>query len=149
MKSEKAVKLFLSGLNCSQAIVCTYGADESLAFDLAAKISCGLAGGLETCGAVSGAILVLGMAFASPDPADRCIKEHTYEIVSDFNDRFKEKLGTVTCRELLKKRDIESDCSTEENRRNQIHFCANIVSIAAILLEETLIKNRSGKGEKS
>ena len=143
MKSEKAVKLFLSGLNCSQAIVCTYGIKYSITFDSAAKLSCGLAGGLETCGAVSGSIIVLGIEFASSDPSDRHFKEQTYEIVTDFNDRFKKIFGTVKCHELLKKLNTENGLYINEPAADQIDFCANIVSVTSNLLEEMLNLNES------
>jgi C_GCAxxG_C_C family probable redox protein len=141
MKSEKAVKLFLSGLNCSQAIVCTYGVKYSITFDSAAKISCGLAGGLETCGAVSGAIMVLGMEFASSDLTDRYFKERTYETVADFNHHFKKIFGTVKCPELLKKLNIEKNQFIKKPGTDQINFCANIVRVTSDLLEEILNLN--------
>ena len=69
-------------------------------------------------------------------------KERTYEIVSDFNHRFKKKWGTVNCRELLKQRDMGATHSSEKPEQAQIYFCANIVSVVASLLEEALNRNR-------
>ena len=62
---EKAIESFRSGLNCSQAVVTAYS--EQLNYDdkLALSISCGFGGGMgrlqETCGAVTGSFMVLGI----------------------------------------------------------------------------------------
>ena len=66
--------------------------------EVAAKVACGLGGGVgrmrEVCGAVTGAALVLGLRHGE----DKAV---VYPLVQKFCRRFKEENGSVVCRELL------------------------------------------------
>lgn len=97
-KVESAEMLFVSGLNCAQSVFCAFADEFGMDLETAKKVSCGLGGGVsrlrEVCGAVTGATLVLGMRHG-PD------KNDVYPKVQDFCARFKEKCGSIVCRELL------------------------------------------------
>ena len=62
---ERAEAAFRRGMNCAQAVVLAFAADYGLDEALAAKVACGLGGGVgrarEVCGAVTGAAVVLGL----------------------------------------------------------------------------------------
>lgn len=64
-KAEKAIAYFNSGLNCAQSVFTAYAEEFNIDPELAISISCGFGGGMgrlqETCGAVTGAFMVLGM----------------------------------------------------------------------------------------
>ncbi|RLD53569.1 MAG: hypothetical protein DRI97_13205, partial [Bacteroidetes bacterium] len=64
-RSEEAKELFLSGYNCAQSILLSFADDLKFSKELAQKMAAGFGGGMgkrqETCGAVTGAIMVLGM----------------------------------------------------------------------------------------
>lgn len=98
---EIAVSRFAEGFNCSQAVFSSYaeGMDEE-----ALKIASGFGGGMgrmaETCGAVTGAMMVLGLRFGGATP-DREAKERVYARVREFADRFKARNGSLDCRDLL------------------------------------------------
>lgn len=55
----------------------------------------------DTCGAVTGALMVLGLQFASTDPEDKQGKEDTYQLVRDFMGRFADHHGALRCNDLL------------------------------------------------
>ena len=97
-REEKAETLFMSGLNCAQSVFGAFAADYGLDEEVAAKLSCGLGGGVgrmrETCGAVTGAALVLGLKYG-PD------KLQVYPYVQEFCAKFKAECGSIVCRELL------------------------------------------------
>ena len=97
-RAEKAESLFTSGCNCSQAVFVAFADELGLDEELARRIACGLGGGVgrmrEVCGAVSGAALVLGMRHG-PD------KMAAYPVIQDFCAKFKEKFGSIICRDLL------------------------------------------------
>ena len=63
-RSEKAVELFKSGYNCSQAVFAAYADMFGFDTDTALKVSAGLGGGVgrsrEVCGTVSAAAMLLG-----------------------------------------------------------------------------------------
>ncbi|UCG55955.1 MAG: C_GCAxxG_C_C family protein [Phycisphaerales bacterium] len=139
-KVQEAVSLFDQGYNCSQAIVATYGPQFGIDREAALKVSCGFGGGMrmaETCGAVTGALMVLGLMHASSDSADKGAKQRTYELVTEFAERFRIRNGSVICKELL-----GCDLSTpegfasakEKNLFNSV--CPKMVRSAGELLEE-------------
>ena len=102
---EKAVSCFMEGFTCGQAILSTYGTQFGLDRDLALKLATGLGGGLgclgKTCGAVNGALMVLGLKFGRSKLEDIEAKEKTYEVVQDFIKRFEMINGSIVCRDLL------------------------------------------------
>jgi len=67
---EEAVSCFADGFSCSQSIVSTYGTEFGVDREKALKISTGFGGGMGrlggTCGAVTGAIMVIGLKYGIP-----------------------------------------------------------------------------------
>ena len=104
-RSEKAVKLFESGMNCSQAMLMAFAEGSALDPALAAKLASGFGGGMGrmagTCGAVTGAYLALGLLRGTASADDKAGKENTYRLIREFAARFQARHGSVTCRELL------------------------------------------------
>ena len=99
---EAAVNCFSQHFNCSQAVFSTFapqfGIDEATALKLASPFGGGLARRGEVCGAVSGALLTLGLARGADTPAG---KEEIYRLSQEYMRRFEEKYGTLLCRELI------------------------------------------------
>lgn len=66
-KTQKAVDYFNKGFNCSQAIFTAFNEDNGIREETALKMSCGFGAGCGrlglTCGAVSGAFMVIGMKY--------------------------------------------------------------------------------------
>src|SRR5271157_2412795 len=102
---ETAESCFRQGFSCSQAILSTFGEQFGLDRDTVLKLAAGFGGGMGrmagTCGAVTGAVMVLGLKYGAVSPDDRQAKELTYEKVREFAARFKEREGSLVCRELL------------------------------------------------
>ena len=64
----EAVELFREGAACSQAILSVYGPMFGLEETTAMRVAAGFAGGMragDTCGAVTGAFMVLGLQHGS------------------------------------------------------------------------------------
>ena len=103
-KKEKALSLFSNNFNCSQAVFTAFapdfGIDEKLALMLATSFGGGARNG-EICGAVSGALLVIGLKYGHWDSTDNEQKSRAYEISVDFTKRFKEANSSIVCRDLL------------------------------------------------
>lgn len=139
--ADEAVALFQQGYSCSQAVLAAHAAELGLDRDTALKVAAGFGGGIgrmaETCGVVTGAIMVLGLRHGSARAEDRTAKEKTYERVREFVARFKARHGSSSCRELL-----GCDLSTPEGfRRVQDQhltatLCPKFVQSAAEILEE-------------
>lgn len=106
-KVRQASEYYGSGLYCSQAVLGAfcggYGVDEKLAW----RISCGLNSGCrraEVCGAVSGAILVIGLKHGG----DKAVCNHKTE---EYIQAFLKSNGSMICRDLL-----GCDVSTPEGK---------------------------------
>lgn len=103
-KSEKALELFSNNFNCSQAVFAAFAGDFGLDEQLALKLATSFGGGArngDICGAVSGALLVIGLKYGHYIASDNSQKSRAYEIAVDFTKRFKQANGSIVCRELL------------------------------------------------
>lgn len=115
-EEEKAIKMFNSGFNCSQSVVSAFA--EKLNFDekLALKISTGFGAGMgrlqETCGAVTGAFMALGIYNCNILNDNAEIKKNTYKMIQNFTSEFKLINKTINCRELL-----GVDLNTDEGQK--------------------------------
>ena len=93
----------------------------------------------NTCGAVSGAFMVIGLRYGMGINSDREARDKTYEVVREFTNRFQKIHGSINCKELL-----GCDISTLEGREyyNQNDFfekkCLEYVKDSAKILEEIL-----------
>lgn len=100
-----ATDLFSSGLNCAQAVFSTYAPSYGLDADTARRVASGLGAGLgreqDVCGAVSGAILVLGLAAGYTEAADKPGKERVYAQTRELQRKFAAVHGSVLCRDPL------------------------------------------------
>ena len=104
-RTKNAVSCFSEGFSCSQAVLSAYSDLFNLDRNTALKISQPFGGGIahqgETCGAVSGAFLVIGLKFGRTQAEDLEAREKTYEKILDFIDQFSSKNGSTVCKELL------------------------------------------------
>jgi C_GCAxxG_C_C family probable redox protein len=143
-KVEEAKECFSGNCNCCQSIIMTYGPQFGLEKELGIRLGTGFAGGLarhgEVCGAVSGAIIIIGLAHGMKDENDIEARDKTYELVNEFIKRFLEKNCFLTCRKLL-----GCDLRTPEGRafaKDQGLFdtlCPNFVKEAAEILEDLIL----------
>ena len=103
-KADRAVELFRSGFNCSQAVLTAYASEFGLSEELTLKLGSELGSGArngQLCGAVSGALLVLGLKYGHYNPSDTVRKMRAYAIADEFTRRFREVNGSIVCRDLL------------------------------------------------
>ena len=139
---EEAVNCFCRGAACSQAILGTYGPSLGLSREQAMKLASGFAGGMrlaQTCGAVTGAFMVLGLKHAGPNCDQRDGRENVYTAIREFTARFQQRNRTVVCKELL-----GCDISTPQGAQHATKeglfrtICPRLVRDAAEILEEML-----------
>lgn len=101
---EKAEEYFCNNFNCSQAVFTTFATEMGLDEEVALRIATQFGGGArkgEMCGAVSGALMALGLKYGHCHAEDAGEKGKAYQIAEDFMNRFIAEKGTVVCRELL------------------------------------------------
>ncbi len=104
-KADDAAARFNEGFSCSQAVVSSFAGDLGLDSDTANKIACGFGAGIartgNTCGAVAGAVMVIGLKYGKAAVGDDAAKERTYALVQEFITAFRAKNGSINCTELL------------------------------------------------
>lgn len=104
-KIEKAISSFGQDYNCAQSILIAYSTEYGLDQNIALKLSTGFGGGMgrmqNTCGAVSGAFMVIGLKHGMGINVDNEAKEKTYQVIQEFSNRFQELHGSIICKELL------------------------------------------------
>lgn len=140
--ADKAQAYFSNNFNCAQAVFAAFseelGIDEELALKIATQFGGGARKG-EMCGAVSGALMVLGMKYGHFHADDAEEKSRAYRIASDFMDRFIDKKGTVVCRELL---GYDISKSEDMKRIKELDLfktvCPEMVKCAAEIAEQII-----------
>lgn len=101
--ADKATALHDKGFNCAQCVLCACDQYTGLDKDTALAISAGFGGGVrcgEICGAISGCVMAIGMAYPFVDDVDDAAKSRIAELTIKCTGSFKEKFGCVRCVEL-------------------------------------------------
>ena len=140
---ETALALFKEGFSCSQAIVAAYGGVYGIDRETALRVSAGFGGGMGrmagTCGAVTGAYMVIGLKHGAMSVKDKERKNTTHRLVREFAERFKAVHGGLSCKELLDC-DISTPAGAQRAKENKCHttLCPKFVASAAEILEVML-----------
>lgn len=128
---ENALENHGKGYNCCQAVACAYadlaGVDENLIFAAGEGFGAGMGGMQCTCGAVSGACMVAGLLKSSRNTEEPVTKGGTYRITKEIAQAFKEKNGSVICKDL---KGIET--------KKVLRSCDGCIEDAAKILEQVM-----------
>ena len=92
---ERAVALFKSGYNCSQAVVAAfadlYGFTDEQAFKMAASFGGGIGRMRQTCGAACGMFLLAGLDTGATEGSDNEGKSYNYKVVQELAEKFRQE----------------------------------------------------------
>jgi len=138
-KKTDLVEERFSQVNCAQTVFSLYAEDLGINKETALKIASGFGGGMacaETCGAVTGAYMVIGLkhGHASSDPEEKANTKHK---IQQFNEKFLKTHGSLICKKLT-----GYDISTYEGieaarKQNVFHTkCPRFIKSACTILEE-------------
>jgi C_GCAxxG_C_C family probable redox protein len=134
---------FAAGCNCAQAVLrCfadRYGLDADTAVRLATGFGVGMGRG-GACGAVSGAVMALGLAGGGGGPDGAAAKAATYDRARAFYDRFLERHGSLICRDLMGLDPSTPDGLEQARREGRFadrcsRFVGDAAAIAAAMIE--------------
>ncbi len=140
--AKKAVATFSQGLNCAQSVFSSFsndlGVDENTAKKIAGSFGSGMRYG-EVCGAVTGALMVIGLKYGPTTGDDLEAKANTNEKTVEFLDAFKAEHGSILCRDLLGY-DIlkENELAIIKEKGLFKTLCPKMVESAALILEKKL-----------
>ena len=137
-KGTLAVEYFQM-YNCAQSVLAAYAGDFGLEKEKALQIAVGLGGGMgrhqDVCGAVSGAILVLGLASRFKEEDRRPKINEVYGKVHSYINDFKAKYGCVDCLDLLEGCNLNTEEGQKRFRENNMRekcwdytrFCCDLL----------------------
>lgn len=104
-RTDTALQYFNNSFNCSQSVLGAFCEDLGLDRETGLKIACGFGSGMgctgETCGAVTGAVMAIGLKYGQSEPGHTEDKLKTYALVSEFAKRFAEAYGSLKCTDLI------------------------------------------------
>lgn len=142
-RAEKAAELFRQGYNCAQSVFAAFCDITGYDFDDAVRLASSFGGGMgrlrEVCGAVSAMFMIAGIKYGYTDPADSAAKTEHYRLIQSLAEKFKERYGTVVCRDLL--RDCKRVTYVPAARTGEYYKtrpCTAIVEYAAAMTDELL-----------
>ncbi len=147
----RASVFFERGFSCSQAVCSAFCEDYGFSQEQALRVSSAFGGGMghndEMCGAVSGALMVIGMKYGRVRADDMEAKRKCYDCAGEFFRRFKTLYGSVRCTDLL-------GCNLSEEEGLQVAreknlfatLCVSFVRDAAKILEQILMRDSDKNG---
>ena len=144
--SIKAAELFLSGRNCAQAIVVAFSDVTGLEEGFSAKMSSSFGGGMgrlrEVCGAVSGMLMVAGLLYGYDDNGEKdCHKKEHYQLVQALAGQFREEVGSIVCREILKNPPSDPAPTPRTEEFYAQRPCVRMVMTAARILDQYIAEH--------
>jgi C_GCAxxG_C_C family probable redox protein len=137
---EKAVALFET-FNCAQSVFAACGACEGMSEAACLVVAGPFGGGMgrmgETCGAVTGALMALGVRHGqgmATDPASA--RGPLYDRVAAFAAAFRERHGSLNCKELTGC-DMRTPEGQAKFKAGDLHhtLCQGLVASAVELVE--------------
>ena len=140
-KSDEAVTLFKGNFNCAQSVLSTFAPDLGLHRETAWRIATPFGGGLshmhEVCGAVAGALMVIGLKYGMSVEEDSQAKERSYALSQEFASRFTARHESINCHKLIGY-DLgnpeEYETAKEENVFENV--CVQLVRDAVDILQD-------------
>jgi C_GCAxxG_C_C family probable redox protein len=147
--SQAAQEMFLEGYNCAQAVLACCGRDYGLPHQTAINIAQAFGGGIgrtgNICGAVTGALMLIGFKCGIKNAKDVAAKQEAHRLAREFMERFRAHNGSIICCDLLGC-DISTDKGMKEAHAKGLTttICPKLVKDGAEIIEEVL-----GSGENT
>jgi C_GCAxxG_C_C family probable redox protein len=138
---KDAEALFSGGFNCAQAVLAAYGVELGLDRDTALKLASPLGEGIarmgQVCGAVTGALMVIGLRFGAANSWNKIQNARVQKRAEQFLKKFKKIHGSVNCCDLLG-RDLSTAEGRKEAKREKVFetICVKHVRDASEILDK-------------
>jgi C_GCAxxG_C_C family probable redox protein len=145
MKTDQTriIKAFREDKNCAQAVISGFADRFPINPDHILSISAGFGAGMgrlqRTCGAVSGAYMVIGLYAGTKCTDNAARKEKAYTMIQEFTKRFEEKKATTNCADLLHV-DLNTEDGKEyfEDHHLKEMVCEKCIQLSISILDEML-----------
>lgn len=139
-QKQTAVNNFSTGLNCAQSVLMAFAEELNLDQKEAFKIASGFGGGLshngKVCGAVAGAIMVLGHRHSSLENNSPERKEMLNLKINSFLGKFRLEHGSIDCKDLIEGLSLMTPEGRAEVKARDLRnkTCIPVVESAAKLI---------------
>jgi C_GCAxxG_C_C family probable redox protein len=142
-KADEEQRSFMKKFTCSAAVFSAFSPELGLDPDIAKKIACGFGAGISKtgniCGAVSGAIMVIGLKYGKCTEGDDTATEKTRALTRLFIDEFTKKNGSINCTALLEYNlSVPDEYADAAKSGIFLEKCPALVRDAADILETIL-----------
>jgi C_GCAxxG_C_C family probable redox protein len=148
-RQQKAVWTFANGYNCAQSVFAVLapdlGLDKDTAMKMASPFGSGIAYMQDTCGAVTGALMALGLKYGKGENGTTKDKERAYELSKQFIEAFRRTTGgSVCCRQLMDGLDMSTSEGMEEIRKRDLfrQRCSKQVANSVSIAEKIISQNK-------
>ena len=143
---ELAREYFRRGYNCAQAVFLAFSDLTGVERESALRLSSSFGGGMgrlrEVCGAVSGMFMAAGLLYGTTDTATQEEKAAHYARIQALAAAFREKHGSIICRELL---GVDANGNPTPDARTPEYYksrpCSQICYDAAQVLYDYIAAN--------
>ena len=142
-KADSAVRMLLDGFNCAQSVLVCCSEDRGLPREFALRVAQAFGGGIgrtgNLCGALTGALMTVGMRCAALEASDSPSKNRAHELARQVLSEFAARNKSLLCRDLT-----GCDLTTEEGHRRfkdeeiAQRVCAQLVRSAVEITEKVL-----------
>lgn len=145
--TEKAATYFSNGFNCAQSVLAAFAPDFDITEELALKLTSNFGGGArcgQLCGAVSGALMVLGLKYGYYCTGDKEQIDKSLKMTIEFQERFCERNNSLICRDLLEY-DLSDPTQKKEAKEKGVfkEICPRMVSSAVEIVEQLLSNEKA------
>ncbi len=146
MKNAKAFAA--EGFLCSEAVLLALSKTIGVENNIIPRIATGFGGGIgrhgEICGALSGAIMGLGLHFGRDHPSETAEDQSPYDYSHVIVNHFITRFGYIRCKDIL---GLDISCEEGVNQYRQDKLwetkCRDIIKIAAGLAYDVLEANNT------
>jgi C_GCAxxG_C_C family probable redox protein len=140
---ETALDFFSKDFNCSQSVLYCFSDILNTDKDTLLKIATGFGAGTgrtqQTCGAVNGAVMVIGLLYGRGEHDEKDKQEDVYSKVQLFLKKFQEQFSTISCFEILDGCNLLTEQGqTRFYSDNLIEKCNSCIFATVKILEEII-----------
>lgn len=142
-KQAQAAILFKDGFNCAQSVLVPFaqqaGLDRQTALSLATGFGSGMVYRAETCGAITGSMLAIGLFTGRTKAADTDARDFTYMLINKLISQFSSEHGGIVCKNLLNLQDNSAESwGNAESAGVFENKCPIFVGRATAIVEELI-----------
>ncbi|MFX1300357.1 MAG: C-GCAxxG-C-C family protein [Promethearchaeota archaeon] len=143
---NRAVQYAENGFLCSEAVLLALSEAQNIMSEIIPRIATGFGAGIgrhgEVCGALSGAVMGLGLRFGRSQVSETPQDTSPYQFGQTMVNLFASRVGHIRCRDILDL-DISSDEGRKKYREQNLWElkCRELIRIATELSYDLLQAN--------